>query len=424
MRSNSCSRLGTVIVLIVALIFVTGIQPVFGAVKAIKIVIDGRVAASDSSPVVLDERTYVPLRVISENLGCRVEWRNDTGHIVINRNTASTPALPKAPAGKFPIIIDGQELSIPRDYGTPFINSQYRMMIPLRAVGEALDCQVEWLQGSYTVDIKSKPLSADQQLLKDLASYRTNIKLLDGTFLNSSQLAAQDADKYSGEQMQAFQTYFDELKRYPLTVTLPDFTTAATSDLTIMGRSYLTAAQLKEWIRNETPRIKSNMEAQGRRFQPIPDLADLYIKIGAEYGVRGDIAFCQSAKETGYWQFMGQVQPWQNNYCGLSATGTPMDGTEDLRGADPGKVSFWAGFHGAVFTTPAAGVEAHIQHLYAYASKNPLPSGKTLLDPRFVLVNRGCAPTWVELNSRWAVPGRSYGQSIIMDYWAKAVKSQ
>ncbi|MEQ8237516.1 MAG: stalk domain-containing protein [Syntrophomonadaceae bacterium] len=416
MRSRSYNKLGAAIVLIAALIFMTGIQPVFGAVKTIKIVIDGRIVASDSSPVVIDERTYVPLRIISENLGCRVEWRSDTGHIVINRNTATTSALPKAPAGKFPIIIDGKELSIPRDYGTPFINANYRMMIPLRAVGEALDCQVEWLQAAYTVDIKSRPLSADQQLLKDLASFRTNIKLLDGTFLNSSQLTAQDADAYSDEQMQAFQTYFDELKRYPLTVTLPDSATAAISDLTVLGRSYLTAAQLNKWIMKE-------MSAKGFNYIPVLGLADLYINIGAQYGVRGDIAFCQSAKETGYWQYMGQVQFWQNNYCGLYAVGSPLTGTESLNGADPTQVSFQAGIHGAIFSTAAAGVEAHIQHLYAYASKNPLPSGQTLLDPRFVLVNRGSAPTWVELNSRWAVPGRSYGQSIVMDYWAKAVKS-
>ena len=36
-------------------------------------------------------------------------------------------------------------------------------------------------------------------------------------------------------------------------------------------------------------------------------------------------------------------------------------------------------------------MEAHIQHLYAYASRDSLPSGKVLADPRFNLVSRGCS---------------------------------
>ncbi|MCX5779784.1 MAG: glucosaminidase domain-containing protein, partial [Firmicutes bacterium] len=140
--------------------------------------------------------------------------------------------------------------------------------------------------------------------------------------------------------------------------------------------------------------------------------------------IRGDIAFCQSVKETGYWQYTGEVKPWQNNYCGLSAIGSPMQGDESLNGADAQQVCFQAGVHGAIFVSPAAGVEAHIQHLYAYATKNPLPAGQILLDPRYSLVKRGIGPTWLGLNARWAVPGTTYGQSIIFDYWLKAVQSR
>jgi len=44
-----------------------------------------------------------------------------------------------------------------------------------------------------------------------------------------------------------------------------------------------------------------------------------------------------------------------------------------------------------------------------------------LVDPRYTLVSRGRAPTWQGLNARWAVPGTTYGQSIIHDYWYKAL---
>lgn len=154
-----------------------------------------------------------------------------------------------------------------------------------------------------------------------------------------------------------------------------------------------------------------------------PRLADLYIKIGKEYGIRGDIAFCQAAKETGWWKYGGLVKAYQNNYCGLSATGKAATGNEDLRGSDPTRVWFTEGVHGAIFKTPADGVEAHVQHLYAYVSKSPLPAGKILLDPRFVLVTRGIAQTWSDLDGRWAVPGVGYGQSILNDYYAQAINN-
>ena len=69
----------------------------------------------------------------------------------------------------------------------------------------------------------------------------------------------------------------------------------------------------------------------------------------------------------------------------------------------------------------ADGVEAHIQHLYAYATTADLPEGCELVDPRFKYVKRGIAPLWKDLNGRWAVPGDGYGESIIADYWLNAL---
>lgn len=191
--------------------------------------------------------------------------------------------------------------------------------------------------------------------------------------------------------------------------------------LSILGESMVSSAELRDLA------LKNNPNA--------PDLAALYIKIGKEYGIRGDIAFCQSAKETGWWKYGGIVLPEQNNYCGLSATGKAAAADEDLRGADPNRVWFEEGKHGAFFDTPATGVEAHIQHLYAYATTAPLPAGKDLLSPRFALIKRGNSTNWEDLGGKWAVPGYdrskypdyatafancdTYGHSIINDYYKK-----
>ena len=401
------------------------------------------IAAEDQQPIIIDGRTYVPLRVISENMGAKVEWVEDSRQVIILWKTQSIDIWPDSQGEAVQIIIDGKVLEIPAELGKAYISELGRTMIPLRAVGEAMSCEVDWINESRTVKINFTPPSANNeektpgndtqvenpvstenqanlQLLKELAGYRTNLKLMDGKVINSEDLSTCQPANFSTEQLDVFKTYLSQLSKYQATITLPDGLQTNAADISIFGESYLTVEQLEKWIEDETPRLIAKANASGLEFKPIPDLAKLYIDIGKEYGIRGDIAFCQAAKETGYWQFTGSVKPEQNNYCGLWATGSPLTGQESLNGADPNQVTFEAGLHGATFATPAAGVEAHIQHLYAYATRNPLPAGKVLVDPRFALVNKGIAPTWLQLNARWAVPGTTYGQSILADYWLKA----
>ncbi|HPF21354.1 MAG TPA: stalk domain-containing protein [Syntrophomonas sp.] len=400
------------------------------------------IPADDQQPVIIDGRTYVPLRVISENMGAQVEWIEAERQVIILWKKTSIDIWPDSRGEDVQIIIDGKILEIPEDLGKAYISERGRTMIPLRAVGEAMDCAVDWIDASRTVEIHyERPVSeatepiketppeptdaSDQdnlQMFKDLAAFRTNLKMLDGKVMNSEELLTRQPTDFSAEQLAVLQTYLSQLSKYQASITLPDGSAVNSAEVSILGDSYLTARQLTAWIEQETPRLMAKAAANGVEFKPIPDLARLYIDIGKEYGIRGDIAFCQAAKETGYWQFTGSVTPEQNNYCGLWATGSPLTGQESLNGADPEQVTFVAGLHGATFATPAVGVEAHIQHLYAYATKNSLPKGKVLVDPRFALVSKGVAPTWLQLNARWAVPGTTYGQSILTDYWLEAAK--
>lgn len=127
-----------------------------------------------------------------------------------------------------------------------------------------------------------------------------------------------------------------------------------------------------------------------------PALGNYYLTFGEYYGIRGDVAFAQAVHETNFFRFTGVVKPGQDNFAGIGATG----------GDNPG----------ASFQTPEEGVLAHFQHLYAYATTSPLPNQYQVVDPRFHLVARGSAPTWTGLNGKWAVPGTTYGQSILSLY--------
>jgi hypothetical protein len=150
----------------------------------------------------------------------------------------------------------------------------------------------------------------------------------------------------------------------------------------ILGPTLLTAEQMNQYVRKINPNA--------------PQLGSFYKTLGEYYGIRGDVAFAQAMLETDYFRFTGDVRNGQNNFAGIGATGS--------------------GDRGASFQTPQDGVLAQLQHLYAYATNAPLPNRYPLVDPRFHLVNRGSATTWTALNGKWAVPGTTYGQSILNLY--------
>ena len=117
-----------------------------------------------------------------------------------------------------------------------------------------------------------------------------------------------------------------------------------------------------------------------------PEIAKAFFKVAAIYGIDPMWAIAQSCLETGWFNYSGSaVTPEHHNYCGLGVTTT--------------------GKPGAIFDTIEDGVRAQIQHLYAYGCKSAVPTGETVVDPRFSLVTRGIATYWEQLAGRWAVPG-------------------
>jgi N-acetylmuramoyl-L-alanine amidase len=149
----------------------------------------------------------------------------------------------------------------------------------------------------------------------------------------------------------------------------------------IMGFGNASEMQMKIFL--ET----TNEETQ-ERFSA---LHKLYLEEARIEGVNHDIAFVQMCLETGFLRFGGQVKPEQNNFCGLGA----VDG----------------GAAGASFVDLRTGVKAHIQHLKAYSSTDPI-NQLPIVDPRFHLVRRGVAPLVKDLAGRWA-SDREYGSKIM-----------
>ncbi len=184
-----------------------------------------------------------------------------------------------------------------------------------------------------------------------------------------------------------YQLYVDAVDAYG-NKTTKDATVKAIGT-NIMGASESNASQMARYYVSKSLPYPSVVYAS-KGAGDLATFCNIVSEEAAAEGVRADVVFCQAMKETGWLQFTGDVKAEQCNFCGLGATG----------GGNPG----------LSFESVRMGVRAHVQHLKAYASTDPLVND--CVDPRFTYVTRGIAPTLEELNGRWAVPGNNYGQDI------------
>jgi hypothetical protein len=148
----------------------------------------------------------------------------------------------------------------------------------------------------------------------------------------------------------------------------------------IMGRGIVPEEKLAAFLLQINGQIDEDFVLQ---------LAGYYVTEAAAEGVNHDTAFAQMCLETGFLRYGGLVTPDMNNFCGLGAIGPEETGV--------------------IFDDPRTGVRAHIQHLQAYASTEPLV--QELVDPRYRYVKRGSAPTIYGLTGTWAAD-REYNEKI------------
>lgn len=150
--------------------------------------------------------------------------------------------------------------------------------------------------------------------------------------------------------------------------------------LKIMARGKASPVSMKKFF------MQNNSEADSNT---VKRLIKVYIIESNREGVNYEAAFCQMCLETGFLRFEGSVSRYQNNYCGLGCVDMFSSGD-------------W-------FANMEEGVRAHIQHLKAYASLQPLRS--PIVDPRFSNVKRGSVVLVTDLSGKWATDP-DYGQKI------------
>ena len=167
-----------------------------------------------------------------------------------------------------------------------------------------------------------------------------------------------------------------------------DLVACTTLGTPIMGKSAASVSSMVS-LYNSTGHIYPTIYAS-KGAATINDFCQIVFEEANAEGVKAEILFAQAMYETGWLQFGGSVKAEQCNFGGIGA------------------VNATAG--GASFGDVRSGLRAQVQHLKAYASKEPL--NNPCVDPRFEKVKRGVAPCVEDLNGRWAVPGDGYGQRI------------
>ena len=101
----------------------------------------------DVAPIIQNDRVLVPMRAIFEELHCSVDYTDIDGkQIITAKNDSNTISLE---IGSNEMTVNDEKVSL--DTAPVIIDD--RTLVPLRAVSEALDCNVDWDGDTKTVAI-------------------------------------------------------------------------------------------------------------------------------------------------------------------------------------------------------------------------------------------------------------------------------
>ena len=109
------------------------------------VTLDGRLLSFDVPPQLIDDRTMVPMRKIFEELDADVTWTEDTQTITAVKGDIEIIMQ----IGNNEITVNGKSIEL--DVAPTLVNS--RTLVPIRAVSESLNADVQWDDQNKTVII-------------------------------------------------------------------------------------------------------------------------------------------------------------------------------------------------------------------------------------------------------------------------------
>lgn len=141
----------SIIGIILLSLLILAALPLYASITTIKI--DNVPVASDVEPEIKNNRTMVPLRVISENLGAVVDWSND-------RVTLSKGYMEIVLTLNSKEVIKNNEIEL-LDVETYIKNK--RTMVPLRFIAETFGAHVDYKD--HVVAITTEPIGISEDMI-------------------------------------------------------------------------------------------------------------------------------------------------------------------------------------------------------------------------------------------------------------------
>lgn len=172
--------------------------------------------------------------------------------------------------------------------------------------------------------------------------------------------------------------------------------TIADGQYPIMGESAVTVEEMVAYFESSGKAYPAEELSKGGA-DSIETFCQMYYDEATAEGVRPEVAFAQTMKETGFLQYGGDAQIEQFNFAGIGTTG--------------------GGVPGNSYPDVRTGIRAQIQHLKAYATADAL--AQECVDDRYEYVKKGAAPyvEWLGQQENpeglgWAT-GENYGYDIV-----------
>jgi len=121
----------------------------------IRIFLDGKELQSDVSPIIEQDRTLAPMRVVFEALGCNIDWQPQQRAVVASTDTITILLKIDDTEASLFDAIEETRTNISLDVPAMLIDG--RTMVPLRFIATSLGCLVDWQPSIRSVIITSKP---------------------------------------------------------------------------------------------------------------------------------------------------------------------------------------------------------------------------------------------------------------------------
>lgn len=151
-KKNIISKL-MLLVLILSSFIVSG----YKVQSPIKIYVNGHFLESDQPPILFEDRVFVPVRVIAENLGAKVGYNKEDMTVSIERGNTSI----KLSIGDDMAWISNEKKAGPALLNAaPFLKNN-RTYLPLRAISELFGMHVDWNGAKRAVYINEESYLAD-----------------------------------------------------------------------------------------------------------------------------------------------------------------------------------------------------------------------------------------------------------------------